>query len=175
MLQSSGQISLDDIRIELGVPIELSFNLDDAVNGIYEAVNTCSASYPSTTPPYSLTDWYSYNHSASCITLINVINTSTDTNLNSITVNAVSVTYVSGNTLPISAGQSGVYSTTQFGSYNISVGYSINAGTQKINITDSAPNTQCFNLLDIGGTAIKAGSTVTQGVTMTITAANGSC
>lgn len=59
-LPSSGQISMDDIRVELGVPTQSPFSLNTARQGGYVVLNIFSP----TTPPYSgqvaLTDWYSY-------------------------------------------------------------------------------------------------------------------
>jgi hypothetical protein len=65
-LPLSGQISMNDIRIELGIPTQTPFSLSDAVNGVYVVINTCSPFYPSTTPPYNLSNWYGYDHSYVC-------------------------------------------------------------------------------------------------------------
>jgi hypothetical protein len=67
-LQSSGIITMNDIRAELGIPSQSPFSLNDAVNSIYVTINTCSPSYPSTTPPYELSDWYGYDHNYICCT-----------------------------------------------------------------------------------------------------------
>lgn len=71
-LPSSGQISMNDIRVELGIPTQSPFSLSDAVNGVYVTINTCSPNFPSTTPPYNLSDWYGYDHNYVCCTCKNV-------------------------------------------------------------------------------------------------------
>lgn len=63
-LPSSGTISMNDIRVELGVPSQAPFDLLAAVSGTYATLNIWSPSKPSTTAPYTLTSWYSYNHTA---------------------------------------------------------------------------------------------------------------
>ncbi len=71
-LQSSGTITMNDIRTELGIPTQTPFSLSNAVNGVYVPLNTCGPNVPSTTPPYELTDWYGYDHSYPCCTCTNV-------------------------------------------------------------------------------------------------------
>lgn len=65
-LNSSGQISMNDIRIELGIPTQSPFSLDTAENGSYVLLNQCSPSKPSSTNPASISEWYSYCHTCSC-------------------------------------------------------------------------------------------------------------
>ena len=45
-LTGSGQISMNDIRIELGVPSESPFGINEARLGTYVAINQFSASKP---------------------------------------------------------------------------------------------------------------------------------
>jgi hypothetical protein len=70
-LPSSGQISFNDIRIELGIPTQAPFSLESASKGLYVAINTNSPSYPDGTAPYNLSDWYSYNHNAVACYVLN--------------------------------------------------------------------------------------------------------
>lgn len=65
-LPSSGQISMDDIRVELGVPTQTPFGLDEARDGDYGAINPCSTYKPPSTGQISLSDWYGYNHTQAC-------------------------------------------------------------------------------------------------------------
>ena len=65
-LPSSGQISMDDIRIELGVPTQSPFGLNEARSGTYAAINPCSTYKPPATGQISLSDWYGYNHTQAC-------------------------------------------------------------------------------------------------------------
>lgn len=59
-LPSSGTISMNDIRIELGVPTQSPFSLDTARSGGYVTLNVNSPTLPPSTGQVSLADWYSY-------------------------------------------------------------------------------------------------------------------
>lgn len=63
-LPASGTISMNDIRVELGVPSATNIDLSGLPNGSPVAINIWSPSKPSTSAPYSLSQWYSYNHTA---------------------------------------------------------------------------------------------------------------
>ena len=74
-LPSSGTISMDMIRIELGVPTQSPFGLNEARNGTYVALNPNSPTLPPSSGQVSLSDWYSYDQSAGgtceCWTIVN--------------------------------------------------------------------------------------------------------
>ena len=63
-LPASGQISMDDIRVELGVPTQSPFGLNEARSGTYVALNQNSPTLPPSSGQVSLSDWYSYNQNA---------------------------------------------------------------------------------------------------------------
>ena len=63
-LQSSGAIKLSEINTELGRSSTATISLDSAESGGYDTINTNSPSYPSNARPASISEWYSYNHSA---------------------------------------------------------------------------------------------------------------
>jgi len=65
-LPLSGQISMDDIRVELGVPSQSPFGLDEARSGTYVAINQCSTYKPPVEGTVSLSDWYGYNQTQAC-------------------------------------------------------------------------------------------------------------
>ena len=65
-LPGSGPISMSMINGELNRAAESNISLDSAENGSYATINTCSPSRPSATNPASMSEWYSYNHKASC-------------------------------------------------------------------------------------------------------------
>lgn len=59
-LPASGQISMDDIRVELGVPTQSPFGINEARLGTYVSINQFSPSKPPSAGQVSLSDWYSY-------------------------------------------------------------------------------------------------------------------
>jgi hypothetical protein len=61
-LQSSGQISMGDINVELGRTRTASISLDTAENGGYVTINARRPNKPSATNPATISEWYS-NHS----------------------------------------------------------------------------------------------------------------
>jgi hypothetical protein len=63
-LVSSGTIRMSDINVELGRSSTANISLDAAENGSYGAINTNSASRPSSNNPAAMSEWYSYNHNA---------------------------------------------------------------------------------------------------------------
>lgn len=63
-LPSSGTITMNQIRTELGIPSQTNFRLDTAENGGYVAINQNSTSKPNPSNPAAMSEWYSYNHSA---------------------------------------------------------------------------------------------------------------
>jgi hypothetical protein len=73
-LPSSGQISMNQIRTELGIPSQTSFSLDTAENGGYVAINTNSPFRPNSGNPAAMSEWYSYNHSAAGCTAPTITN-----------------------------------------------------------------------------------------------------
>lgn len=63
-LPASGTISINDIRIELGVPSATAIGLSDLATGGVVAINPWANPKPSSTAPYLMSAWYSYNHAA---------------------------------------------------------------------------------------------------------------
>jgi hypothetical protein len=129
---------------------------------------------PSETP--SITPSVTPSTSPASLTNIEVDNTlSDDVPITGISVNAVSVTYVSGTDFTINAGQSGIFSTNQIGTYDIQITYGANIGGQNINFTDSALNVYCHDVNSAGGTFTITGATITSGVTMYVLVTVGAC
>lgn len=64
VLPSTGNlISFNQIRIELGVPGATGFNLGQAADGYYNAIQNCQSPYPNATNPDAISEWWSYDHS----------------------------------------------------------------------------------------------------------------
>lgn len=74
-LQSSGTIKMSEINTELGRSSTATISLDTAENGGYATINTASSSYPSSGNPASMSEWYSYNHTASSSSSFTVYST----------------------------------------------------------------------------------------------------
>lgn len=65
-LQTSGEIKMSQINTELGRTSNLQISLDSAERNGYAIINQCSPSRPSGDRPASMSEWYGYNHAASC-------------------------------------------------------------------------------------------------------------
>ena len=65
-LPSSGEIKMSQINTELGRTSNLQISLDSAERNGYAIINQCSPSRPSGDRPASMSEWYGYNHAASC-------------------------------------------------------------------------------------------------------------
>lgn len=63
-LQSSGTIKFSELAAELNQGVGTSFSMRDAAGGTYEAINTTSSSFPNSTTPHAISEWYSYDHNA---------------------------------------------------------------------------------------------------------------
>lgn len=63
-LPASGQISFNDLRIELGVSSQAPFSIASASTGVYATINTAGSSYPNDSTPHAISEWYSYYHDA---------------------------------------------------------------------------------------------------------------
>lgn len=72
-LPLSGIIRMSDIRNELGIPTQSPFSLNDARNGTYVPLNSCSPYLPPSTGEIRLSDWYGYDHSTPCEITVNLI------------------------------------------------------------------------------------------------------
>jgi len=66
-LPTSGQITMDMIRAELGVPSQANFSLDNARDGVYAPLNPYSPYLPPLSGQVKVSDWYGYCHT--CTTL----------------------------------------------------------------------------------------------------------
>lgn len=66
VLPSSGQISFNDIRVELNVSTQSPFSITDAVTGVYKTLNPAASPQPDTATPHAISEWYGYDH---CIAL----------------------------------------------------------------------------------------------------------
>ena len=66
-LQSSGQIKMSELNIEFGLAEERQLGLKDASDGTVATINTnnAAADRPNGTAPHAISEFYSYDHSAS--------------------------------------------------------------------------------------------------------------
>ena len=70
-LTGSGQISFNDIRIELNVPSQAPFSIRSASLGEYGAIQQCQTPFPSAKSPHNISNWWGYNHSATASLVYN--------------------------------------------------------------------------------------------------------
>lgn len=70
-LNGSGQISFNDLRVELGVSSQAPFSITSAATGVYATINTNSPSKPDASTPHAISEWYSYNHNAAACAPLN--------------------------------------------------------------------------------------------------------
>ena len=69
-LQSSGQIKMSELNVEFGLQETRVLSLKDASDGTVATINTANASTdrPDGTAPHAISEFYSYDHSASSVT-----------------------------------------------------------------------------------------------------------
>ena len=70
-LPSSGQISFNDLRVELGISTQAPFSITTAATSGYVTINTNSPSYPNASTPHAISEWYNYNHNAAACVALN--------------------------------------------------------------------------------------------------------
>ena len=63
-LPSSGTINISEILTEGGISPSETASLKGLAQGAFFAINTNSPSYPSSTAPFAMSDWYGYDHNA---------------------------------------------------------------------------------------------------------------
>lgn len=64
-LQSSGQIKFSELNTELGRTSTNKIGLGAAEGGTYAAINSASTAKPNGSTPNAISEWFSYDHSAS--------------------------------------------------------------------------------------------------------------
>jgi hypothetical protein len=68
---SPSQISFNDLRVELGISAQAPFSITTAATSGYVAINTSSPSFPNSSTPHAISEWYSYDHNATSCTALN--------------------------------------------------------------------------------------------------------
>lgn len=141
-LPSSGTISMDQIRSELGIPGQTPFALDVAQSGNYVAINIWASPRPQSSSPYSLSNWYGYNHAATAPNISNFsVIATTIPELGGV---YITWSYISGTNLNVD---------TTYVDFSFNYGsswtqwYSF-SGTGTTSISDSVEGQQGFSTLD---------------------------
>ena len=144
--------------------------------------STTSTTTTTTQPPTTTTSTSTSTSTSSTTTAapstvdIYITNTSLDVPIGSMTINGVNVTWVGyGPNFVLSSGENGSFTSNQFGTYDVVIGYGGHIPGQKITFTDSASNITCQNLNGSIGTFTITGATITAGTTITVSAEDGSC
>ena len=84
MAIGTGTVKMSQLNTELGRASTSTITLNNAENGTYAAINTCSPSRPSSTDPATISEWKGYNHSFACCNAPSIT-------LNSFTSNSITV------------------------------------------------------------------------------------
>jgi hypothetical protein len=85
------------------------------------------------------------------------------------------ITYVSGDNLPVDAGEQGTFQTTQTGTQTVTVYYTSSTSGQNITLTDSNGGGQCQDTSPGSNTMIFNSVAVNASGNISITASNGTC
>ena len=102
-------------------------------------------------------------------------NNSLDVPITDMTINGVSVTYVSGQNFTINAGNNGNFETTQLGTQTVIIYYGGHIAGQNIVFTDSDNNITCKDLNGAAGSFTIPSSVITGGTTIYVTVSDGAC
>ena len=105
---------------------------------------------------------------------IYISNASLDIPITDMTINGVSVTWVSGG-FPVNAGENGNFTSTQLGTKDVIIYYGGHISGQNITFTDSDNNVTCQDLNGGAGSFTITGATITGGTTIYVAAADGAC
>jgi len=107
---------------------------------------------------------------------IYITNSSLDIPITDMTINGVSVTWVSGGDgFPVNSGENGNFTSTQLGTQNVVIYYGGHISGQNITFTDSNSNVDCQNLNGGAGSFTIASATITGGTTIYVNATDGAC
>jgi hypothetical protein len=91
------------------------------------------------------------------------------------TINGVYVDWVSGVDFVVSAGDSGNFTSTQIGTYDVVIAYGGHIPGQRISFKDSANVITCQTLNGSIGTFTITNATITAGTTIEVEALDGVC
>jgi hypothetical protein len=100
-----------------------------------------------------------------------------DVDINDVTIDGVTPTYVTGDNFPIDGGAgSGTFQTTLTGTRDIVVYYGSSVSGQNITVVDSDSNSTCHNVPGNGaGTFTVFGAAINSNGDVFITATDGAC
>lgn len=149
-------------------------------SGEITSVSTCAAAGTTTTTTTTTsTSTTSTSTTTTTTTLgvaqVQVSNTSSWVSIDSVEINTVPITYVSGDGLPMSTGQSGNFTSTEIGNYTITVVYTASSIGDNILIVDSAGTPYCQASIVPGNTITFLGAVVNTSNPVTVTASPGAC
>ena len=150
---------------------------EQGASGAFPEVNyidcaSCNATLPTTTTTAAPT-----TTTAAPVNVNVVVSSlsSIDVSFIDITVNSVMITYVSGDNLPVDAGEQGTFQTTQTGTQTITVYYTSSTSGQNIFLIDSNGSQQCQDTSPGSNTIIFNSVAVNGSGNISIIASNGTC
>lgn len=155
----------------VGTTIGITFDTrqSSAVTQNFSVRTSCAATTTTTTTSTTTTT------TTAAPVNIEIANNSLDIPITGMTINGVAVTYSSGTDFTINAGSSGVFTSNQFGTQDVTITYGSNVGGQNIRFIDSNSDSTCHDANGGGGTFTITGATITGGTTIYVTAEDGTC
>lgn len=144
--------------------------------GTISSVSACSGITTTTTTTTTSTTSTSTTTTTTTLGVaqVQVTNTSSWVSIDSVEINTISITYVSGSGLPMSTGQSGNYTSAEIGNYTISVDYTASSGGDNITIVDSTGTPYCQATFG-SGTVSFPGAVINSSNPVYVTASPGAC
>jgi len=138
------------------------------------ATTTTTTEAPATTTTAAPTT--TTTTTAGAVVEIYVTNASLDVPITDITINGVSITWISGGDgFPLPAGENGYFTSSQIGLADIIVYYGGHISGQNILILDSESASHCCNLNGSTGTCTFVSATTNTTTAVYITASDGTC
>ncbi len=138
---------------------------------------TCTPTESETpTPTPSCTPTLTPTSTQTCCQITILTNSSVDVNITDLTVNGSSATYVSGQALPNTPGNGTILCSTIVGVVDIRISVLNSVAAQKITLTDSLGNVQCYDITGTGPSNYDfLGVTLNCTTPITVLAEDGSC
>jgi hypothetical protein len=168
-LLAGKSVSVDDLATQVTVT-----STGTCTNAITQTIPCAGGTTTTTTTAAPTTT--TTTTTAGAVVEIYVTNASLDVPITDITINGVSITWISGGDgFPLPAGENGYFTSSQIGLADIIVYYGGHTSGQNILILDSESASHCCNLNGSTGTCTFVSATTNTTTAVYITASDGTC